>query len=47
VELLLSYRREARENKDWKLSDRIRDDLSSLGVELRDTPGGCTWKLKD
>ncbi len=47
VELLLRYRREARENKDWKLSDKIRDDLASLGVELRDTPGGCDWKLKD
>jgi len=47
VELLLTYRREARENKDWKLSDRIRDDLASLGVELRDTPSGCDWKIKD
>jgi len=47
VELLLTYRREARENKDWKLSDRIRDDLASLGVELRDTPSGCNWKIKD
>lgn len=47
VELLLRYRREARENKDWSLSDRIRDDLVSLGIELRDTAGGCEWKLKD
>ncbi len=47
VDLLLRYRREARENKDWALSDRIRDDLDYLGIELRDTPGGCEWKIKD
>lgn len=47
VELLLRYRREARANKDWALSDKIRDDLEQLGIELRDTPGGCEWKLKD
>ncbi len=47
VELLLRYRREARENKDWALSDKIREDLEYLGIELRDTPGGCDWSLKD
>jgi cysteinyl-tRNA synthetase len=47
VELLMAYRREAREKKDWALSDRIRDDLAALGIELRDTPEGCSWKLKD
>ena len=47
VELLLRYRREARANKDWALSDKIRDDLEHLGIELRDTPDGCEWKLKD
>ncbi len=47
VDLLLRYRREARENKDWVLSDKIRDDLDYLGIELRDTPEGCAWKLKD
>lgn len=47
VELLLRYRRDARENKNWALSDKIRDDLTGMGIELRDTPGGCEWKLKD
>ncbi len=46
VELLITYRQEARADKDWALSDRIRDDLSALGVELKDTPTGCTWQLK-
>ncbi len=47
VELILSYRREARERKDWAMSDRIRDDLAKLGIELKDTPQGCTWNLKE
>jgi cysteinyl-tRNA synthetase len=47
IELLISYRREARERKDWAMSDRIRDDLAKLGIELKDTPQGCTWNLKE
>ncbi|NLN84549.1 MAG: cysteine--tRNA ligase [Candidatus Cloacimonetes bacterium] len=46
IELLLSYRKQARQNKDWALSDQIRDDLAALGVEIRDTPDGCEWKIK-
>ena len=46
IELLLDYRKQARQNKDWALSDRIRDDLAALGVEIRDTPQGCEWKIK-
>ncbi|PKN74061.1 MAG: cysteine--tRNA ligase [Candidatus Cloacimonetes bacterium HGW-Cloacimonetes-3] len=47
VELILSYRREARERKDWAMSDSLRDDLAKLGIELKDTPQGCTWNLKE
>jgi cysteinyl-tRNA synthetase len=46
VDLLLLHRQEARQRKDWALSDRIRDELAALGIELKDTPGGCTWSLK-
>lgn len=47
VELLLQYRKEAREQKNWALSDKIRDDLIALGIELKDTPQGCSWCLKE
>lgn len=46
IQLIISYRKSARENKDWALSDKIRNDLAKLGVELKDTPEGCTWSLK-
>ncbi len=44
VELLLAARKEARENKFWLLSDKIRDRLKALGVVLEDTKDGTSWK---
>jgi len=46
IELILKYRSEARINKDWALSDRIRDDLAELGIEIKDTAQGSTWELR-
>ena len=46
VELLLSLRAEARKNKDFALSDRIRDGLNELGVEINDRGGESTWTRK-
>ncbi len=45
VEGLLQERLEARKNKDFARSDAIRDDLASMGVELRDTPQGAVWDM--
>lgn len=36
-------RQRAREDKDWQLSDRIRDDLLAQGIVLHDGPHGTTW----
>ncbi|NQU84913.1 MAG: cysteine--tRNA ligase [Mariniphaga sp.] len=46
VDLLLNLRIEAKANKNWVLSDKIRDELNSLGVEIKDTPDGFEWNLK-
>jgi len=43
--ILLNIRKESRERKNWVLSDRIRDDLSAIGVEVKDTKDGTVWKL--
>lgn len=40
VEELLEERKLARERKDWAESDRLRDELKSLGFELKDTEDG-------
>ena len=43
---LIEERRVAREEKDWKKSDQVREELSNQGILLKDTPQGTTWKVK-
>ena len=45
VDMLLEQRAIAKANKDWATSDKIRNELSALGFEIKDTKEGCTWKL--
>ena len=45
VDLLLSIRRQAKENKDWTTSDRIRKELESYGFKVKDTKEGVEWSL--
>ena len=47
VEALIQARLTARANKDWAESDRIRDQLTAMGVVLEDGKGGTTWRLAD
>jgi cysteinyl-tRNA synthetase len=46
VELLINVRNEAKANKNWATSDKIRNELNELGIELKDTKDGVEWKLK-
>jgi cysteinyl-tRNA synthetase len=45
IDLLISLRTELRAAKQWALSDRIRDGLKELGVELKDSPQSTTWSV--
>ncbi len=45
VDLLLNIRLEAKKNKDWATSDKIRDELTSYGFEIKDTKDGFEWKV--
>jgi len=45
VRLLLSTRDEAKKNKDWATADKIRDELSNLGIVVKDTKDGCKWEI--
>ncbi len=47
VEALIQARLEARAAKNWAESDRIRDQLTAMGVVLEDGKGGTTWRLAD
>ncbi len=44
IDLLVSVRDELRAAKSYQLSDKIREELSKLGVILEDEPGGTTWR---
>ena len=45
VDMLLQQRQQAKAEKNWALSDKIRDDLAALGFEVKDTKDGYTWTL--
>jgi cysteinyl-tRNA synthetase len=42
---LVEARNTARKAKDFKESDRIRDELAKMGVVLHDTKDGTTWEI--
>ena len=42
--LLLKMRADAKANKDFATSDRIRDTLAAIGVAIKDTKEGTTWE---
>ena len=46
IELILKIRQEAKNNKDFETSDRIREALNELGVEVKDSKEGFSWSLK-
>ena len=45
VELLLEIRQDARDQKDWDTSDKIRDRLKEIDIEIQDTREGTSWKF--
>ena len=45
IEMMLKMRHEAKQNKDWATSDKIRDELINLGVKIKDTKDGAEWEL--
>ncbi|HCJ29892.1 MAG TPA: cysteine--tRNA ligase [Pseudomonas sp.] len=47
VEALIAARLQARADKNWAESDRIRDQLTAMGVVLEDGKGGTTWRQSE
>jgi cysteinyl-tRNA synthetase len=45
VDALIAARSAARKEKNFKESDRIRDELAAMGVVLKDSKDGTTWEL--
>ena len=45
MDLLLNIRQQAKVNKDWATSDKIRNELTAMGFDIKDTKDGAEWKL--
>lgn len=45
INLVLDMRVEAKKNKDWGTSDKLRDALTSLGVKIKDKKDSSDWEL--
>ena len=45
VDLLLEIRRQAKQNKDWATSDKIRNELTAIGFTIKDTKDGFEWSI--
>ena len=44
IEELISKRAEAKKDKNFELSDNIRDEISSMGISLMDSANGTLWE---
>jgi len=44
IELFIEQRIQAKQNKDWALADKIRDDLKQQGIVLEDVATGTSWR---
>ena len=43
--MLIEMRKQARDNKNFALSDQIRDQLVALGIQLKDGKEGTTFSV--
>ncbi len=46
VDMLLSIRQEAKANKDWATSDKIRNSLTEIGIRVKDRKDGVDWEIE-
>ena len=46
ISMIGDVRKQAKANKDWATSDRIRDELKALGVQIKDTKDGFEWTIE-
>lgn len=46
MDFILDIRQNAKNNKDWTTSDKIRDQMKALGIEIKDGKEGAEWSIK-
>ena len=46
MKMVIEQRKAARDAKDWAMSDRIRDELQAIGIQIKDTKDGVEWTIE-
>jgi cysteinyl-tRNA synthetase len=44
MQTIIDLRQEARSRKDYSTSDKIRDDLGRIHIQIKDTKDGAVWE---
>ncbi len=47
MELVIDLRKQSREDKNWSVSDKIRDQLAQLNIKINDSKEGSTWNHEE
>ena len=47
MELVIDLRKQSREEKNWGVSDKIRDQLAQLNIKINDSKEGSTWNHEE
>ena len=45
MDFIIELRQDARQNKDWTASDKIRDKMKELKIQLKDGKNGTEWTV--
>ncbi|MFP4691520.1 MAG: DALR domain-containing protein, partial [Bacteroidales bacterium] len=45
MEVILDLRKKARENRDWKTADQLREALKRINITIKDNKEGSTWEI--
>ncbi|MBQ5922856.1 MAG: cysteine--tRNA ligase, partial [Alistipes sp.] len=46
VDMILAVRQDAKTNKDWATSDKIRNELTAIGIRVKDRKDGVDWEIE-
>ena len=46
VDIILAVRQDAKANKDWATSDKIRNELTAIGIRVKDRKDGVDWEIE-
>jgi cysteinyl-tRNA synthetase len=46
MKIIINLRQDAKNRKEWAVSDKIREDLKNAGIILKDMKDGADWEVE-